>query len=103
MVADDISIGLDTTIAADVQTPIYEQFGDINNLTWVGIGFPMASVAVILFIGRLFDLFDVKTITIASVVLFEAGSALCGGAPNMSALIIGRVIAGVGGAGLYLG
>ncbi|KAK5687092.1 hypothetical protein LTS10_001229 [Elasticomyces elasticus] len=94
--------GLDTTIAADVQAPIYEQFGEIENLTWVGIGFPMASVAVILLLGRLFDLFDVKIINIVSVALFEGGSALCGGAPNMSALIVGRVIAGIGGAGMYL-
>lgn len=35
--------------------------------------------------------------------MFEAGSALCGGAPSMNALIVGRVWAGVGGAGMYLG
>ena len=36
-------------------------------------------------------------------MLFEAGSALCGGAPNMDALIVGRVLAGIGGSGIYLG
>ena len=36
-------------------------------------------------------------------MLFEVGSALCGGAPNMDALIVGRVIAGIGGSGIYLG
>lgn len=35
--------------------------------------------------------------------MFEAGSALCGGAPNMNALIVGRIWAGMGGAGIYLG
>jgi len=35
--------------------------------------------------------------------MFEAGSALCGGAPSMNALIVGRVWAGAGGAGMYLG
>lgn len=40
---------------------------------------------------------------IASIVLFEAGSALCGAAPTMNAIIVGRVLAGVGGAGMYLG
>jgi MFS family permease len=95
--------GLDTTVAAAVQTPIYEQFGQVENLAWVGIGFPMASVAVILLLGRLYDLVDVKVLALASTALFEAGSALCGGAPNMDALIVGRVIAGIGGAGMYLG
>lgn len=37
------------------------------------------------------------------VILFEVGSALCGGAPNMNALIVGRVIAGLGATGIYTG
>jgi MFS family permease len=40
---------------------------------------------------------------IMSIIIFETGSAICGGAPNMDALIVGRAIAGVGGAGQYLG
>lgn len=44
-----------------------------------------------------------KRLFIASIVLFEAGSALCGAAPTMNALIVGRVIAGVGGSGVYIG
>ena len=40
---------------------------------------------------------------IASVVLFEVGSVLCGAAPNMNALIVGRVLAGLGGSGVYIG
>ncbi|KAK7398680.1 hypothetical protein QQX98_011951 [Neonectria punicea] len=95
--------GLDTTIAADVQGPVYESLGDIENLSWIGLGFPMASVAVILLLGRLYGLFDIKPLILSSIVIFEAGSALCGAAPTSAALIIGRVIAGVGGAGMYLG
>lgn len=37
-----------------------------------------------------------------SIMIFETGSAICGGAPNMDALIIGRMIAGIGGVGQYL-
>ncbi|KAL6904237.1 major facilitator superfamily domain-containing protein [Trichoderma evansii] len=95
--------GLDTTIAADVQASVYETLGDIENLAWVGVGFPMASVAVILLQGRAYGLFDVKPLLISSIVIFEAGSALCGAAPTSNALIVGRVIAGIGGSGMYLG
>jgi MFS family permease len=35
--------------------------------------------------------------------MFELGSAVCGAAPSMDALIIGRAIAGVGGSGMYVG
>ncbi|THV45847.1 hypothetical protein BGAL_0444g00030 [Botrytis galanthina] len=36
-------------------------------------------------------------------LLFVVGSIICGAAPNMTALIFGRVIGGVGGTGMYLG
>jgi MFS family permease len=48
-------------------------------------------------------MFNMKLVFLASLVLFEGGSAICGAAPNMAALIVGRVIAGVGGSGLYVG
>ncbi|KAL8861121.1 MAG: hypothetical protein Q9178_002335 [Gyalolechia marmorata] len=51
----------------------------------------------------LYNLFNAKWVYIASFVLFQASSALCGGAPNMTAEIIGRVFAGTGGNGMYLG
>jgi MFS family permease len=86
-----------------VQASVYEDLGNIEKLPWIGIGFPLGSVAVILLIGKLYGTFEIKWVFIASVILFEAGSALCGGAPDLDALIVGRVIAGVGGAGMYLG
>lgn len=63
----------------------------------------MASAATILIFTRAYGLFNVKWLIIFSVIVFEAGSALCGGAPTSNALIVGRVIAGIGGAGMYLG
>lgn len=48
-------------------------------------------------------MFSMKTLFVISLVLFEAGSAICGAAPTMDAIIVGRVIAGVGGAGVYVG
>lgn len=74
--------GLDTTIAADVQGPVTEAFGQVDQLAWIGAGFPLGSVCVILLLSTLYNSFNIKWVFIATVVLFEAGSALCGGAPN---------------------
>ena len=63
----------------------------------------MGSVAGIMFIGRLYNLFNIKILMNASILTFEVGSAVCGAAPTMNALIIGRVIAGIGGCGMYIG
>ncbi|KAJ2958759.1 hypothetical protein NQ176_g11162 [Zarea fungicola] len=95
--------GLDTTIAADVQAQAYESLGHIENLPWIGLGFPMASAALILPYGRAYGLFNVRPLIIVSMLIFEIGSAICGAAPTSNALVVGRAIAGIGGAGMYLG
>ena len=53
--------------------------------------------------GKAFKYFDLKTTFIISVLIFEVGSLICGVAPNNPALIVGRAIAGVGGAGISVG
>lgn len=95
--------GLDTTIAADVQGPILVSLGELEKLPWIGIGFPMGSVSVILLVGCLNSLFNIKYLLNAGFIIFEIGSAVCGSAPNMNAMICGRIIAGMGGAAMYLG
>jgi hypothetical protein len=88
--------GLDTTIAGAMQAPIIEDFKSVSLLGWVGIGFPLGSIATILPLGKAFGIFDIKWLYVGSLILFEVGSAICGGAPNMNALIVGRVLAGAG-------
>ncbi|KAK7408025.1 hypothetical protein QQX98_009798 [Neonectria punicea] len=95
--------GRDTTIAADIQAAIVKQFDDVERLTWVGTAFPLGSVVAILPAAAFYSSFGLKILFIASIVVFEVGSAVCGAAPSMNALIVGRVIAGVGGSGIYLG
>ncbi|KAI5460751.1 major facilitator superfamily domain-containing protein [Mariannaea sp. PMI_226] len=99
----DFLYGLDATIAADIQGDIIEQFGHIQQLAWIGVGFFLGSVAVILPVGELFGCFNMKWLFAGSVACFEIGSLICGAAPAMTALIVGRVIAGIGGSGIYLG
>lgn len=95
--------GLDTTIAADVQGVIIERFGQIEKLAWIGAGFPLGSVCVILPLGNIYTNFNVKWTFFITTLLFEVGSAICGAAPTMNTLIVGRVLAGAGGTGIYLG
>jgi hypothetical protein len=99
----NILYGLDTTIAADIQAAVSETFGDVALLGWLGVGFTLGSTVAILPLGKIFGNFDVKWVFLGCLTMFAAGSALCGGAPSMNAIIVGRVWAGVGGAGMYLG
>lgn len=59
--------------------------------------------AFTLFFGKLYALFSVKAVFLASLVFFEVGSAISGAAPSALVLIIGRAIAGIGSAGVASG
>lgn len=93
---------LDNTIVADIQPSIVNQFHDVEHLPWFGVGFGLGSTAVLPW-GKAYGVYSVKWLFIATVLLFEAGSVVCGAAPSVTALIIGRVLAGVGGSGMYSG
>ncbi len=99
----NILYGLDTTIAADIQASVSETFNNVTQLGWLGVGFTLGSTVTILPLGKVYASFDTKWVFISCLTMFAAGSALCGAAPSMNAMIIGRVWAGAGGAGVYLG
>jgi MFS family permease len=94
---------LDNTIVAVVQPQIIGRFNSLDKLPWLVVAYVLGSVSVALFWGRLYTLFDGKILYIVGLSLFEGGSALCGAAPTMDILIVGRTLCGVGGAGMYIG
>lgn len=53
--------------------------------------------------GKLYSLFSIKLIYIGAIALFEIGSLICTTAPNSTALIFGRAIAGLGASGIFSG
>lgn len=94
---------LDNTIVADIQPVIADHFQAVDKIAWLAAAFSLSATALTLPFGQFFQVFNAKWLYILSVVLFEVGSAICGAAPNMNALIIGRAIAGVGSIGIYTG
>ncbi|ORY70428.1 putative MFS drug efflux transporter [Pseudomassariella vexata] len=94
---------LDATIVADIQPAIVKEFDSLQNLLWLSVGFLMSATATNMDWGRIYSQFKSKWLYIFNVVIFEVGSALCGAAPNINAMIVGRVICGIGGSGLYIG
>lgn len=94
---------LDGTIVAVLQPGLIEEFGHIEELSWLTVAFLLCATATNLAWGRVYNNFNAKWFYIFHVVIFEIGSAICGGAPSMKILILGRAIAGVGGSGQYVG
>lgn len=103
MFSVNLLYGLDNTIAAVIQDPVVETFNSVDQLGWLGVGFTLGATALSPSLGKAYAIFDTKWLFIGCVAMFAAGSALCGAAPSMNAMIVGRVWAGAGGTGMYLG
>lgn len=64
---------------------------------------PLGSGATILLIGSCYGIFQIKYMYMLSMLLFEVGSAICGASTSMNVMIVGRIMVGIGGAGIDLG
>jgi EmrB/QacA subfamily drug resistance transporter len=89
---------LDTTIVAVALATLARDFHtDISTIQWVTTGYLLALAVVIPLSGWAVHRFGAKPVYIASLALFIAGSALCGIAWSATALIVFRVLQGMGG------
>src|SRR3954466_15230370 len=93
---------LDNTIVATALPTIVADLGGLEHLSWVTSAYLLAVTAVTPVYGKLGDLYGRKRILQIAVVIFLAGSALCGLAQSMSELIAFRAIQGLGGGGLIV-
>ena len=82
---------------------ITNDFHSITDIGWYGSAYLLTTCAFQLLFGKIYTFWSIKTVFLAAVFLFEVGSAVCGAAPNSVVFIIGRAIAGVGGAGIFSG
>ncbi len=72
----------------------------IQEITWITTGFAMATVIVMPLTAFLGRLFGQKRVYLASLVLFIAGSALCGLAQTLPQVVLFRVLQGFGAGAL---
>ncbi|EEQ84590.2 MFS drug efflux transporter [Blastomyces dermatitidis ER-3] len=103
ILASTFLYALDVTVVADLQAVIVEELGGIQNLAWLSVAFLLCATAVNLVCGRMYGQVNVKWLFIVNAVIFEVGSAICGAAPSLNGMILGRALAVMGGPGLYVG
>ncbi len=89
---------LDTTIVnVALDTLKRELHTSIADIQWVVTGYMLALAAVIPVTGWAARRFGAKRVYLVSLVLFTAGSALCGLANSPTELVVFRVLQGIGG------
>jgi EmrB/QacA subfamily drug resistance transporter len=94
---------LDQTIVATALPTIAGDLHGLSHLSWVVTAYLLASTVSTPLWGKLGDLYGRKVFFEAAIVIFLAGSALCGLAHSIFILIVFRAVQGIGGGGLLTG
>ncbi|KAL8900472.1 MAG: hypothetical protein Q9207_005687 [Kuettlingeria erythrocarpa] len=96
-------IALDNTILATAIPVITRALNSLDDAGWYGSAYQLTTTVLQPTFGKIFTLFNVKWTYVTAVIIFEIGSIICAVAPSSTVLIVGRAIAGIGGAALYTG
>ncbi|KAI1374325.1 major facilitator superfamily protein [Hypoxylon crocopeplum] len=91
---------LEATITSTALPTIVASLGGEANYIWAVNGYYLATTALQPLFGQLANIFGRRWPIIAATATFTLGSGICGGAVNMAMLIAGRVIQGIGAAGI---
>lgn len=93
---------LDQTIVSTALPTIVGELGGLDKLSQVVTAYILSSTIVVPLYGKFGDLFGRKIVLQIAIVLFLAGSVLCGLAQNMTQLVLMRGLQGLGGGGLMV-
>ncbi|KAI0109094.1 major facilitator superfamily domain-containing protein [Nemania sp. FL0031] len=94
---------VDNTIIATAIPSITEEFHSLDDVAWYASSYLLASTALQPSFGKVYTHFDVKWVYLGALLVFEVGSIVAATSKSSIALIIGRVVAGLGGGGLTSG
>ena len=93
---------LDQTIVATALPTVVADLGGAGHQAWVVTSYLLASTVVTAIVGKLGDLLGRKTVFIAAVLFFMAGSVLCGLAGSLPMLVAARALQGIGGGAIMV-
>jgi len=93
---------LDQNIVGVALPQIVSDLGGLSHLSWVVTSFLVTSTATTPIYGKLSDMYGRKPLFIAAILIFLAGSCLCGLSGSMTELVVFRGIQGLGAGGLMV-
>ncbi|WP_417563866.1 MDR family MFS transporter [Microbacterium sp.] len=93
---------LDQTIFSTALPTIVGDLNGVNEMSWVITIYILASTIMLPVYGKLGDLIGRKGIFIGAIAVFIIGSIIGGWAQDMTWLIVGRGVQGLGGGGLMI-
>ncbi|EXJ54367.1 hypothetical protein A1O7_09706 [Cladophialophora yegresii CBS 114405] len=88
--------GLDLTIVAPTVPSLTNEFKTVADIGWYSAVYGLVLSATNFFFGKMYTVFDLKKVYVASVATFELGSVMCTFAPSSTVFILGRAVTGIG-------
>ncbi|KAK3069998.1 hypothetical protein LTR53_011216 [Teratosphaeriaceae sp. CCFEE 6253] len=95
--------GLDESIVATAVPSITDHFHTVADVGWYSAAYRLPLCAFQFFFGKLYKIFSVKRVMLASIAIFLLGSLLCASAATSKMFVLGRAVAGLGCSGLLAG
>ena len=90
----------DQTVLASALPAIAAALGGVADLSWVVVGYLLAATVAAPLYGYLGDRFGRRRMLLVALAVFTAASAACAFAPSFLALVVARMLQGLGGGGL---
>lgn len=75
-------VALDRMIIATAIPAITNRFNSIEDIGWYGSAYMLTCAICNPLFGKVYQLYDLKWTFLASIAIFEIGSAICGAAPS---------------------
>jgi MFS family permease len=82
---------------ANIQATLHAAFGHVELLPFITMSYAIAQGCGMPLVRKLSDFTDLRFMMVFGAFLFAAGAIICGSAQSMNAIIIGRVVKGLGG------
>ncbi|CAN6643756.1 vacuolar basic amino acid transporter 1 [Trichomonascus vanleenenianus] len=92
---------LDGTVVTSLLSHIASDLKELQRVQWIATGYLVACAAFQPIYGKISDIYGRKNVLVFCNLMFALGCLICGVAANLEQLVLGRVVAGIGGGGMF--
>jgi MFS family permease len=94
-------VAIEALIVVTVLPAVERELGGLSLYGWTFTALTLASIGTVPVAGRVTDRVGPTPVLVLSVLLYVGGLLVAASAPSMAVVVVGRLVQGIGGGGLY--